>query len=109
MWNCHVLKNENVIFSNLSGGSYRFEVLSSNNDGIWQQTPTSLTIEIAFPWYRTNLAYSFYLLFVSFIAFLGYREICNRKALKRKILDEKFGYTADNVFNQVLDYLKDYK
>lgn len=26
-----------------------------------------------------------------------------------KILDEKFGYTADNVFNQVLDYLKDYK
>lgn len=26
-----------------------------------------------------------------------------------KVLDEKFGYTADNVFNQVVAYLQDYK
>lgn len=25
-----------------------------------------------------------------------------------KVLDEKFGYTADNVYNQVLDYLENY-
>ena len=25
------------------------------------------------------------------------------------VLDEKFGYTAENVFNQVLSYLEDYK
>ncbi|MDX1660743.1 MAG: two-component regulator propeller domain-containing protein [Gemmatimonadota bacterium] len=55
-----------VTFTNLPPGSYVFEVRGSNNDGVWNETGTSLAIAIAPPWWRTGWAYAIYgLLFLA--------------------------------------------
>ncbi len=39
-------------FTNLSPGTYTFEVRAANNDGVWSSEPTTLQILIPPPWYR---------------------------------------------------------
>jgi signal transduction histidine kinase/ligand-binding sensor domain-containing protein len=60
-------------YTNLSGGTYTLHVKGSNNDGVWNETGTSLKITIVPPfwgtwWFRGAAA----LLLVG-VAFLGYR------------------------------------
>jgi ligand-binding sensor domain-containing protein len=40
-------------FTNLDPGTYTFKVKASNNDGLWNESGTSLVINILPPWYRT--------------------------------------------------------
>jgi hypothetical protein len=40
-------------FTNLDAGTYVFRVKASNNDGLWNETGTSLTIHILPPWWET--------------------------------------------------------
>ena len=43
-----------AIYTNLSSGRYRFHVLASNNDGIWNETGATLDFGIAPAFYQTN-------------------------------------------------------
>ncbi len=50
-----------VSYSHLDGGTYRFQVRGSNNDGVWNRTGTSLIITIVPPirdmfWFRALIA-----------------------------------------------------
>jgi signal transduction histidine kinase/ligand-binding sensor domain-containing protein/DNA-binding response OmpR family regulator len=65
-----------VTYTNLNPGTYTFEVIASNNDGIWNKTPKALTIIITPPWYQTWWAYAIYALFICGIvyAYLLYRD-----------------------------------
>jgi len=47
-------------YTNLRHGEYIFKVKASNNDGIWNETPVSLNITIAPPFWLTWWAYVFY-------------------------------------------------
>ena len=47
-------------FTNLPPGHYTFQVRASNNDGIWNERGTSLTLDILPPWWRTWWAYAAY-------------------------------------------------
>jgi len=47
-------------YLNLAPGSYTFKVMASNNDGVWNETPTTLQIVVLPPWYRTWWAYLIY-------------------------------------------------
>jgi signal transduction histidine kinase/ligand-binding sensor domain-containing protein/DNA-binding response OmpR family regulator len=49
-------------YTNLPPGSYTFQVRGSNNDGVWNETGTSLDLRILPPWWRTAWAYALYLL-----------------------------------------------
>ncbi len=40
-------------FSNLPPGTYTFNVISSNNEGVWNKTPVSFTFTIDRPFWRT--------------------------------------------------------
>ena len=40
-------------YSNLGPGSYRFRVVASNNDGVWNETGAFLSFTIAPAWYQT--------------------------------------------------------
>lgn len=51
-------------YTNLDPGDYTFRVKGSNNDGIWNEEGTSIKITILPPLWRTNWAYSFYVLFI---------------------------------------------
>ncbi|WP_090122707.1 two-component regulator propeller domain-containing protein [Lutibacter oricola] len=49
-------------YTNLEPGSYTLKVKSSNNDGLWNEEPAELKIEIIPPFWRTNWANALYLL-----------------------------------------------
>ena len=50
-----------VTFTNLDPGTYIFRVKGSNDDGVWNETPTELRIHITPPWWETWWAYTSYL------------------------------------------------
>jgi signal transduction histidine kinase/ligand-binding sensor domain-containing protein/DNA-binding response OmpR family regulator len=78
-----------ALFKSLKAGEYIFEVKACNNDGIWNDVPTQMQIEIKNFWYRTTYAYIAYLLlFTAFLYFIG-RFYFERLKLKRAILLEK--------------------
>ncbi len=53
-----------VPFTKLPPGDYIFRVKGSNNDGVWNETPTSLKIHIDPPWWRSRLAYGAYIFLI---------------------------------------------
>lgn len=64
-WN-YVKHKHTATYTNLNPGSYIFKVKASNNDGLWNDSLTSIKVNILPPMWRTWWAYSFYI-----ILFLG--------------------------------------
>ena len=53
-------------------GEYTFKVKGTNNDGVWNETGTSIIIRIRPPWWRTWWAYCFYgACFIASIVIVG--------------------------------------
>ena len=78
-----------AIFTKIPPGNYTFEVIGSNNDGIWNTKPARLEIEILAPFWKSNVAYFIYFfVFLISVWFLR-KEIILRNNLKRQILIEK--------------------
>ena len=77
-----------VPFTNLPPGGYIFSVKGTNNDGIWNETGTSLEIVIHPPWWRSKYAYVAYIILVVIIIItvMRWRE---RKLLREKRLLEE--------------------
>jgi signal transduction histidine kinase len=42
-----------AFYSDLRPGSYRFRVIASNNDGVWNRTGATLDFKVAAAWYQT--------------------------------------------------------
>ncbi|MGA9637818.1 hybrid sensor histidine kinase/response regulator transcription factor [Flavobacterium sp.] len=83
-------KNRLATYTNLAPGTYTLLVKSSNNDGIWSETPSKLKITVVPPFWRTNIAYFVYLLFfVGFLMALRRFEII-RSAKKHQLELEVF-------------------
>lgn len=78
-----------VMFANLPNGEYIFEVKACNNDGIWNETPTKLPINILKFWYKTNLAYLIYLLLIVVLILLVIRFFMERLKFRKGVLLEK--------------------
>jgi signal transduction histidine kinase/ligand-binding sensor domain-containing protein/CheY-like chemotaxis protein len=51
-WN-YVGNKREATYTNLDPGTYTFKVIASNNDGYWNRTGRSITIEIQPPFWRT--------------------------------------------------------
>ncbi len=75
-------------YLNLSPGSYTFKVKGSNGDGIWNETPTELKINILPPWYRSTLAYLVYALLAGFLIW-RFRQYEKAKLQMRHAADLK--------------------
>ena len=72
-------------YSNLDPGEYVFRVKGSNNDGIWNETGTSISIIITPPWWETWQAYSLFgFLFLSLLYGLRRYEL-NRLSFKNRV------------------------
>jgi signal transduction histidine kinase len=49
-------KRKDATYTNLNPGIYQFHVKGSNNDGLWNETGTTLKIIITPPWWKTKTA-----------------------------------------------------
>lgn len=90
--------NENsVTYTNLPSGDYTLKVKGSNNDGIWNEVPTQLSISVLPPPWETWWAYLIYSLFIAgaLYAFMKYRiqqkvnELEKRVAIERARFEER--------------------
>ncbi|MBN2806843.1 MAG: hypothetical protein JXR22_09305, partial [Prolixibacteraceae bacterium] len=80
-------------YTNLDPGQYTFVVKGSNNDGLWNETGTSLKLIILPPWWETLLfrigSVVFILLAVSMLVWYRFRNIKNQKLILEKMVVEK--------------------
>lgn len=67
-----------VTYTNLNPGSYIFRVKGSNNDGLWNETGTYMTIVIKPAWWQTTWFQVVLSLSISFILFSLYRYRINQ-------------------------------
>ncbi|MCS3736669.1 hybrid sensor histidine kinase/response regulator transcription factor [Mucilaginibacter dorajii] len=81
-------RNRKVYFTQLQPGHYTFIVKAANNNGIWTSKETTLEIEIAPPFWESNLAYFIYLLLIAGVVYYLLREYHNRNRLKNNRLIE---------------------
>ncbi|WP_321373335.1 two-component regulator propeller domain-containing protein [uncultured Draconibacterium sp.] len=88
-------------FVNLPAGEYRFEVKASNNDGIWNEEPTSITIVVEQFWYKSTYAlwaYSFIFLLIIIGIIRFFRE---RSKLKKDLLIEKMEHKQEEQLTEM--------
>ena len=73
---------DSVDLAQLAAGTYRFEVMGSNNDGVWSDAPAALDIVVRSPWWATPQAWAAYgaLLLLA----VGLSEMSLRRKLARE-------------------------
>jgi signal transduction histidine kinase/ligand-binding sensor domain-containing protein/DNA-binding response OmpR family regulator len=90
-----------AIFTKIPPGKYIFEVTGSNNSGVWSPKPTQLVINIAYPFWRSNLAYTVYALILIILAWIIKREVVIRQKLRSQVLIEKVQRENEEKFHQM--------
>jgi signal transduction histidine kinase/DNA-binding response OmpR family regulator len=78
-----------VIYTNLDPGEYVFKVFASNNDGVWNEVPTRLTITVLPPFWKTKTAFVLYVIAVLLALLLSRRLILERERMKYRIHQER--------------------
>lgn len=76
-------------FTNLNPGEYVFWVKGSNNHGLWNEEGTSVKVIIMPPWWRTNLAYIFYFVFICFVIWLSWRFQTSKLKISQQLTIEQ--------------------
>ncbi|HYX08060.1 MAG TPA: two-component regulator propeller domain-containing protein [Bacteroidales bacterium] len=76
-------------FSNLPPGEYLFRVKGSNNDNVWNNTGTSISIVVEAPLWKTRKAYFIYVLLILGFLFLFYQYRTRSLRSANRILREK--------------------
>ena len=88
-WNYVPAQRRFANYSNLNGGTYLFLIKASNSDGVWNETPTAITIVITPPFWKTRWFTILMIISVVsttfFIIQLQMRNIIRQK----KMLEEK--------------------
>jgi PAS domain S-box-containing protein len=67
-----------AFYTNLSPREYRFRVIASNNDGVWNEAGASLSFVIAPAWYQTIWFRGFYVLAFFTLLWAGYKMRVNQ-------------------------------
>jgi len=79
-----------VSFSTIAPGTYKFEVIASNNDGLWSRTPASLTliVESSFwetTWFKIAIIFSVLILLFAITRYQIVSEKARRKVLEHAV------------------------
>jgi signal transduction histidine kinase/ligand-binding sensor domain-containing protein/AraC-like DNA-binding protein len=79
-----------VSYPNLDPGEYVFRVKGSNNDGIWNEAGTSISIIISPPWWKTTWAYIFYSIFILSLIYITWKMQLKRMRMSNEYKMTKF-------------------
>lgn len=95
--------NNSVTFTNLSPGNYDLKVIGSNNDGVWNNKGMSLFIEVTPPWWRTNIAYAFYIAAFFAILYFARRFELNRREQKSRMRENELRLKATEAEKRAIE------
>lgn len=96
-WNYTFADRNYATYTNLNPGTYTFSVKASNNDGVWNQTPTEIRIIIRPPFWKTWWAYCIYLI----ICVFAFRVILNYSNSQIKSKNERIQAEKLNEIAQI--------
>ncbi|HYX06108.1 MAG TPA: two-component regulator propeller domain-containing protein [Bacteroidales bacterium] len=86
-WN-EVGDRNSATYTNIHPGSYIFKVKAANSDGVWNDTPATLKLTIAPPWWKTAVAYVFYgLIFLGLLYFFKQYSIIEAREKGQLMLE----------------------
>lgn len=88
-------------FTKIPPGSYVFEVMASNNDGVWNIQPRRLAIKINPPLLLNRYSIAGYLLIATILLYLLQREIRIRQKLKLEVQTERFRRENEEQLSQM--------
>ena len=94
-------KRGQALFTNIPIGNYIFEVKASNNNGIWNETPTRISIQITPPLWLTWYAYLFYVFIVMTTLYFLRKQTINRQKLKLKLKLTQIRSEAEEKLHQM--------
>ena len=98
-WN-YVKNRREAFYSNLPPGSYRFKVVASNNDGVWNDKGTSLQIVVLPPYWLRWWAYLVYALIVGFILWKYTAWIHKKRELETRLRIRQMEQEKQEELNQ---------
>lgn len=78
-----------VGYTNIGPGTYTFRVKGTNNDGIWNEAGTYMTVIIRPPWWRTWWAYTLLALLLAGMVYAYIRYRINKVRLEHEISVQK--------------------
>jgi ligand-binding sensor domain-containing protein/HPt (histidine-containing phosphotransfer) domain-containing protein/two-component sensor histidine kinase/PAS domain-containing protein len=83
---------QDATYTSLNPGKYRFHVKGSNNDGIWNETGTTLELIITPPWWETRVARAVFVMLI-ILLLLGiysyFRSKQQQKHLREIVASQK--------------------
>lgn len=74
-----------IVFTNLPKGEYELKVKTSNANKVWGETLYSLPIKMIPPWWKSNIAFLFYIFLLLAITVITRKMILYRLKLKNDI------------------------
>ncbi len=76
-------------FAHLAPGRYEFRVQGSNGEGGWQDARNPVVVVVHPPWYRSNWAYLFYALLLTWGAWRAYQFQIQRVKVREQLAYEQ--------------------
>ncbi|WP_242521391.1 two-component regulator propeller domain-containing protein [Tamlana sp. s12] len=97
-----ISKNFNLAhYTNLPPNTYTFKVISSNYDGVWNESPAKYTFKINKPWYLSVYAIIFYNIIFILLSYLVYYLAKVRWHMKMQL---QFENTETNRLKKLDEY-----
>ena len=78
-----------AVYSNLNPGQYVFKVKVSNNDGVWNEEPTELLIEVLTPWWESYWFRSIIVFILIISVYIFYLLRVSSLKKQKKLLEYK--------------------
>lgn len=92
-------------YTNIPPGTYKFTVMASNNDDVWNQEGTSIQLKILPPFWKTGWAYGLYTLITITLLYIIFRYYNERKLLENKIKIEQTKVEVQKEFHEARNRL----
>ncbi|OFY69122.1 MAG: hypothetical protein A3G23_06125 [Bacteroidetes bacterium RIFCSPLOWO2_12_FULL_37_12] len=97
-----VTNETRVTYSNISPGTYTYQVRAANNDGLWNKKPVSFSFKILPPfwmtwWFFTSSGVTLILLIYGFIKWREKRLRKEKAALESKVTERTFELSKINL------------
>lgn len=100
-WNEVSAQGREVRYTNLASGKYIFEVKASNNEGVWSENITSLTINISPPWWNTWWANVLFLIIGVLVVYCYIYWRLNEEKIRSTLLERKVGERTQELANAI--------